>query len=118
MQCRAPMVACLRMRPEVMPTATEAAMQVKEVLRPARAGAEALASIPGQIGTSSKESDWTLCSGGPGDASGGSGRAQGRLLRPADGRDGRKGRHANLRGREGVNATVAVFYLYCPSTQY
>ena len=39
---------------------------------------------------------------GPGDASGGSGRARGRLLRRADGRDGRKGRHANLRGREGV----------------
>ena len=47
----------------------------------------------------------------PGDASpsGGSGlrgRARGRLPRLADGRDGRKGRHANLRGREGVKKCV------------
>ena len=40
-------------------------------------------------------------SGGPGDASGGSGRARGRLLRPARGRDGQMSRHANLRGGEG-----------------
>ena len=42
--------------------------------------------------------------GGPGDALGRSGRARGRLLRPArgPGRDGRKGRHANARGWEGV----------------
>ena len=42
----------------------------------------------------------------PGDASGGSGRAWGRLLRPARGRDGRMGRHANLRGGEGVNVFI------------
>ena len=37
--------------------------------------------------TAVKEYDWTLCSGGPGDASVGPGRAWGRLLRPARGRD-------------------------------
>ena len=54
-----------------------------------------------------QEKSLTLCLGGPGDASGGSGRAQGRLLRPEDGRDGQKGRHANLRGREGVRGICA-----------
>ena len=59
-----------------------------------------------------KEFDFMLGprgSGGPGEASGGSGRARGRLLRPPDGRDGRKGRYANLRGREGVNNKVRRF---------
>ena len=42
----------------------------------------AVAAQVGQIVMSSKAYDWTLCSGGPGDASGGSGRARGRLLRP------------------------------------
>ena len=46
--------------------------------------------------------NWTLCSGGPGDASGGSGRARGRLLRPARGRDGQMGRNEILRRGEGV----------------
>ena len=41
-----------------------------------------------------------------GDASGGPGRARGCLLRPARGRDGRMGRHANLRGREGAKALI------------
>ena len=54
----------------------------------------AVAAQGGQIVTSTKEYDWTSCSGGPGDASGRSERARGRLLRPAGGRGGR---HANLR---------------------
>ena len=62
----------------------------------------AVAVKVGKKGDNPKEYDWTLCSGGPGDASGGSGRARGRLLRPARGRDGRMGRHANLWGGEGV----------------
>ena len=49
-----------------------------------------------------QENSWTLSSGGSGDTSGGSGRARGRRLRPARGRDGQRGLHANLRGREGV----------------
>ena len=41
-----------------------------------------------------QEYDWTLCSGGPGDALGGSGRARGRPLRPADGPDALGAVHA------------------------
>ena len=69
----------------------------------------------GKKGDNLKEYDWTSfmlgrC-GGPGGASGGSGRARGRLLQyPQYGRRaarrGAKGVHANLRGQEGVKTVV------------
>ena len=50
-----------------------------------------------------QEYDWTLCSGGPGDALGGSGRARGRPLRPADGPDALGAVHAkSLGGGKGL----------------
>ena len=55
---------------------------------------------------------YRVCSGGPGDESGGSGRARGRLLRPARGHDGQMGLHANLRGTEGVTSVYSNLILY------
>ena len=68
----------------------------------------AVAVKVGKKGDNPEEYDWTLCSGGPGDASGGSGRARGRLLRPERGRHGQMGRHANIRGGEGVNGCMVL----------